>query len=84
MTREPVNTKGHYSTWIWHWVCDRIDCKGADPVRVPKYQLPEPEEMCRRGWFVAKHWGDRCPDCVKAGLVDDVEPYGAQAATTSA
>lgn len=75
MTREPINTEGHYSTWLWHWVCDRIGCKSVDVTMASKNELPSEAEMQRRGWFVAKVWGDRCPVCVSAGEVPDVEPW---------
>lgn len=76
MTREPVATKGHYSTWLWRWVCDRPDCRGKDPVTAPKHRLPSAEDMQALGWFIARQWGDRCPTCVAAGHIPDVEPWG--------
>jgi hypothetical protein len=75
VTREPVSTEGHSSTWLWHWVCDRIGCKTQDPTTTLKRGLPSPEDMQARGWFVAQKWGDRCPACVAAGEIPDVEPW---------
>lgn len=75
MTRAPIDTKDHYSTWTWRWICDRIGCKTVDTITASKHKLPSVEEMVARGWFVAKVWGDRCPACVAAGLVGDTEPH---------
>ncbi|HET9656563.1 MAG TPA: hypothetical protein VFP72_14495 [Kineosporiaceae bacterium] len=75
MTRKPLSTEGHYSTWLWRWVCDRTGCKNEHPVQTRKHSLASPEDMQAAGWFVAKVWGDRCPSCVEAGLVPDVEPW---------
>jgi len=56
----------------WTMRCDREGCE----TRSEEFpSSPALSIFAERGWFVAKLWGDRCPTCVAAGLVDKVEPH---------
>lgn len=62
MTRAPLSTEGHASTWEWQWLCDQDGC-GAHTPPVHRDALPTPGQLQASGWFIAKLWGDRCPAC---------------------
>jgi len=48
VTREPVNTDGHYSRWLWRWVCDRIACRTKDTAVSTRDALPSPKVKADR------------------------------------
>ena len=47
------------------YTCDRCGKTSGD-LATDQKDLPTPDEMRRRGWFIAETWGDRCPECVEA------------------
>ena len=58
-------TRAHFKRPVWTWFCDRCGKTGGD-LATEHQGLPTPDEMRRRGWFIAETWGDRCPECVEA------------------
>jgi len=55
-------TRMHVTAPVWAWRCD--DCGRTDHrLEFAQSKLPTPDQMTREGWFVAKLWGDKCPDC---------------------
>ena len=58
-------TRAHFKRPVWTWSCDRCGKTSGD-LATEQRGLPTPEQMRRRGWFIAETWGDRCPECVKA------------------
>ena len=58
-------TRAHFKRPVWTWLCDRCGKTSGD-LATEHQDLPTPEQMRARGWFIAEMWGDRCPECFKA------------------
>ncbi|AHH16563.1 hypothetical protein NONO_c17630 [Nocardia nova SH22a] len=67
-------------TWVsdtdrrWVMKCDQSGCA----TRSEEFPREPPlAEFQNRGWFIAKLWGDICPDCLARGVrpTAKVEPY---------
>lgn len=59
----------------WALCCDRRGCGYQSDTRPGESDLPL-EEFQAAGWFIAAQWGDRCPQCMAAGLVEpDARPW---------
>ncbi|GAA2182451.1 hypothetical protein GCM10009785_21800 [Brooklawnia cerclae] len=56
MTRSPTRRL------VWTWYCDRCG-RGSEDLAWEQGGLPRPDEMRKRGWYIAPKWGDLCPDC---------------------
>ena len=54
-------TRTHTARAAWTWRCDA--CGREHALGREQSDLPSPDDMRARGWFIAKTWGDRCPDC---------------------
>ena len=63
--RSTTVTRAHFKRPVWTWFCDRCGKTSGD-LATDQKDLPTPERMRRRGWFIAETWGDRCPECVEA------------------
>lgn len=48
---------------IWSWRCDRCGHEDGDIGRT-QLDLPTPDEMRERGWYIAPIHGDLCTQCV--------------------
>ena len=46
---------------VWTWRCDR--CGREESLSREQSGLPEVEQMRQRGWFIARLFGDLCPEC---------------------
>lgn len=68
MTREWVSESNH----DWVMVCDEDGCRTRSEA-FP--EQPELEEFQKRGWFIAKKWGDVCPACLAKGVEPKGKPY---------
>ena len=58
-------TRAYFKRPVWTWFCDRCGKTSGD-LATEHQGIPTPEQMRRRGWFIAETWGDRCPECVEA------------------
>lgn len=55
-------TRAHVKFPVWSWHCDRCGATSGDLARHQGH-LPSPDEMRRRGWFIADTYGDLCSRC---------------------
>lgn len=55
-------TRAHTKQPVWTWQCDRCGATSGDLAYNQK-DLPTPDEMRARGWFIAEKWGDLCSRC---------------------
>lgn len=55
-------TRSHTHRPVWSWFCDRCGGTSGD-LAWHQSQLPTPDEMRARGWYVAELYGDLCSRC---------------------
>jgi hypothetical protein len=55
-------TRAFTDSPIWTWKCDRCGRSSGD-LATHQSQLPDPDEMRRRGWYIADVYGDLCSRC---------------------
>jgi hypothetical protein len=55
-------TRTHTARPVWTWKCD--ECGHEERIAREQNLLPSPDQMRALGWFIAKHYGDKCPECV--------------------
>lgn len=61
-------TRAHIRRPVWTWFCDLCGRTSGDLAN-EQSDLPSPDDMRARGWFIAETWGDRCPTCqMKEGV----------------
>jgi len=68
-------TRTHTKKPAWTWKCD--ECGHEERLAREQSLLPTPAQMREVGWFIAKLWGDRCPECVMRLGVPS-EPTGSE------
>ncbi|RZU64915.1 hypothetical protein EV379_1226 [Microterricola gilva] len=74
-------TRMHVTSPVWAWCCD--ECGRTDHrLEFAQSKLPKPEQMTREGWFIAKLWGDKCPDCNAKPTTFEALPAQAVRAST--
>lgn len=59
-------TRGYAPARVWTWHCDFCPHTSGD-LAYHQWQLPKPDEMRAKGWFIAELFGDKCPNCNKKG-----------------
>jgi hypothetical protein len=55
-------TRTHTARPVWTWRCD--ECGHEERIARTQTGLPSPDQMRAVGWFIAKRYGDKCPECV--------------------
>jgi hypothetical protein len=53
--------------------CDESDCDVSEGPAASEEALSL-RDFRDQGWFIAQHWGDCCPNCVKAGRAEGRAP----------
>lgn len=68
-------TRGHVASPVWAWHCDECG-RAFGPLCWNQGELPTPDDMRARGWFIAELYGDLCPSCVaeRGPASQDVRP----------
>lgn len=71
-------------TWIsdsdqrWVMLCDQLECTTrSEPF--PEGHQPDLSLFAERGWFIAKKFGDTCPQCLAAGVQPTAEAHSLSA-----
>lgn len=65
-------TRAHVTFPVWAWHCDRCGCYGGE-LGHEQRDLPTPDEMRVRGWYIAEKWGDLCSRCAQTPPIERKE-----------